>query len=283
MEAAMTRNARSELRRLFAHETDLECKRRVLATLAGFKDQMTVVTGLDSHPAQPGDDDGGGPHSRVMAAWLTGAHALKTEGTGRVAMSMDQVAANQLGDQTQFKSLELGLESVDILGVCDYGYSCAYTSTISWGSPTNPLPMEINPRVVFERLFGDNSSTDARVRLASIRRDGSLLDSVTAEVSALQKSLGQKDRSKVTEYLDAVRDAERRIQRAEKDGRRSDLAVERVDAALERSCGRVRYRREGVSGSLQKTRSGGVSQKCLYSAQLGCRKRAVAEAQDAIL
>jgi hypothetical protein len=194
-----------------------------LQTLASFKDQMTVVTGLDSHPAQPGDDDGGGPHSRVMAAWLTGAHALKTEGTGRVAMSMDQVAATQLGDQTQFKSLELGLESVDILGVCDYGYSCAYTSTISWGSPTNPLPMEINPRALFERLFGDNASTDSRVRLASIRRDGSLLDSVTAEVNALQRNLGQRDRSKVTEYLEAVRDAERRIQRAEKDSRELPL------------------------------------------------------------
>src|SRR5262245_40220428 len=164
-----------------------------LSTLSAYKDQMTVVTGLDSHPAFPGDDDGGGPHSRVMSAWLTGAHALKTEGMGKVAASMDQVAAQAYGDQTQFKSLELGLESVDILGVCDYGYSCAYTSTISWSTPTNPLPMEINPRVLFERLFGDNSSTESRVRLASIRKDGSLLDSVTAEVASLQKNLGARD------------------------------------------------------------------------------------------
>lgn len=197
-----------------------------LSTIAGYKDQMTVITGLDSHPAQPGDDDGGGPHSRVMSAWLTGAHALKTEGTGKVSQSMDQVAAAAYGAQTQFKSLELGLESVDILGVCDYGYSCAYTSTISWSTPTNPLPMEINPRALFERLFGDNSSTDSRVRLASIRKDGSLLDSVTAEVASLQKSLGVRDQSKVSEYLDAVRDAERRIQRAEQDSSRELPVVE---------------------------------------------------------
>jgi hypothetical protein len=197
-----------------------------LRTIAAYKDQLTVITGLDSHPAQPGDDDGGGPHSRVMSAWLTGAHALKTEGTGKVNQSMDQVAAQAFGDQTQFKSLELGLESVDILGVCDYGYSCAYTSTISWSTPTNPLPMEINPRALFERLFGDNSSTDSRVRLASIRRDGSLLDSVTTEVATLQKSLGQRDQTKVAEYLDAVRDAERRIQRAEQDSGRELPLVE---------------------------------------------------------
>ena len=198
-----------------------------LQALAAYKDQMTVVTGLDSHPAQPGDDDGGGPHSRVMAAWLTGAHALKTEGTGHVNVSMDQVAAKQFGDQTQFKSLELGLESVDILGVCDYGYSCAYTSTVSWNTPTNPLPMEINPQALFERLFGDNSSTDARVRLASIRKDGSLLDSVTSEVATLNRSLGARDKNKVSEYLEAVRDAERRIQRAQQDSTRELPVVER--------------------------------------------------------
>lgn len=191
-----------------------------LQPLAAYKDHLTVVTGLDSQPAVPGDDDGGGPHSRVMAAWLTGAHALKTEATGRVNVSMDQIAAKQLGDQTQLKSLELALESVDVLGVCDYGYTCAYTSTISWITPTTPLPMEVNPRAVFERLFGDNSSTDARVRLAAVRKNGSLLDSVTAEVAALQKGLGAKDQSKVTEYLDAVRDAERRVQKAEKEGDR---------------------------------------------------------------
>ncbi|MGE0394844.1 MAG: DUF1552 domain-containing protein, partial [Vicinamibacterales bacterium] len=161
-----------------------------LQRIAAFRDQLTVVSGLDSHPAVPGDNDGGGPHSRVMSAWLTGAHALKTEATGSVAVSMDQVAAKQLGDATQLKSLELALESVDVLGVCDYGYTCAYTSTISWITPTTPLPMEVNPRAVFERLFGDNSSTDAKVRLRAIRRDGSLLDSVTSEVNALNKQLG---------------------------------------------------------------------------------------------
>ena len=191
-----------------------------LQGLAPYKDQLTVVTGLDSAPAVPGAADGGGPHSRVMAAWLTGAHALKTEGTGQVSTSMDQIAAQQVGDQTQLRSLELGLESVDVLGVCDYGYSCAYTSTISWSSPTTPLPMETNPRALFEQLFGDNSSTDPAVRRASLRRDGSLLDSVTAEVAVLSSRLGVKDQSKIDEYLEAVRDAERRIQRAERDSDR---------------------------------------------------------------
>ena len=198
-----------------------------LQTLAPFKDQMTVVTGLDSHPAEPGDDDGGGPHSRVMAAWLTGAHALKTQATGHVAVSMDQIAAKQLGDATQLRSLELALESVDVLGTCDYGYTCAYTSTISWISPTTPLPMEVNPRAVFERLFGDNSSTDAKVRLKAFRRDGSLLDSVTAEASSLAKDLGAADRNKVAEYLDAVRDAERRVQMAEREGERELPVIEK--------------------------------------------------------
>jgi hypothetical protein len=155
-----------------------------------------------------------------MSAWLTGAHALKTEATGKVAVSMDQVAAKQLGDATQLKSLELALESVDVLGVCDYGYTCAYTSTISWITPTTPLPMEVNPRAIFERLFGDNSSTDPRVRLKSLRRNGSLLDSVTAEVNTLNRSLGAKDRSKIAEYLEAVRDAERRVQKAEQESDR---------------------------------------------------------------
>ncbi len=197
-----------------------------LQRLADYKDRLTVVSGLDSHPAVPGADDGGGPHSRVMSAWLTGAHALKTEATGQVDVSMDQVAAQQLGDATQLKSLELALESVDVLGVCDYGYTCAYTSTISWITPTTPLPMEVNPRAVFERLFGDNASTDAKVRLQSIRRRGSLLDSVTSEVTALNRKIGEQDQAKVAEYLDAVRDAERRVQKAEEEGDKELPVVE---------------------------------------------------------
>lgn len=197
-----------------------------LQALAPYKDQLTVVTGLDSHPAVAGEEDGGGPHSRVMSAWLTGSHALKTEATGHVDVSMDQVAAKQQGGDTQLKSLELALESVDVLGVCDYGYTCAYTSTISWITPTTPLPMEVNPRAVFERLFGDNASTDSKVRLKAFRKDGSLLDSVTSEVTALSKNLGAKDKSKVAEYLDAVRDAERRVQRAEKEGDRELPVIE---------------------------------------------------------
>ena len=186
-----------------------------LQPLAPFRDQLVVLTGLDHDPATP-KGLAAGQHSRVMASWLTGVRVVPTEGPGfQNGTSMDQIAADTLGRDTQLRSLELALESVELVGACEQGYTCVYSGTISWRTPTTPLPMEINPRVVFERLFGDTGSTDPRVRSARNRRNLSLLDSVMDKVARLEKRLGPGDRGKLAQYLDAVRDVERRIQKAE--------------------------------------------------------------------
>jgi hypothetical protein len=128
---------------------------------------------------------------------------------------MDQIAARELGQHTQLASLELALDGRDFAGSCDVGYSCVYNNTIAWRSDTTPLPMENNPRVVFERLFGNSGTTDTSERLARIQKNRSLLDSVTGKIAQLQQRIGPRDRAKLTEYLDAIRDVERRIKNAE--------------------------------------------------------------------
>jgi hypothetical protein len=160
--------------------------------------------------------DGGGDHARAGASWLTGVHPKKTEGADiRSGISADQIAAREFRKSTQFASLEIGVEAPSLAGGCDSGYSCAYTNTVSWSSPTTPNPMEVNPRVLFERLFGDGDTTDPAARMAALRERGSLLDFVKGSVDRLETRLGQGDRRKLTEYLDAIRDIERRIQKAE--------------------------------------------------------------------
>jgi hypothetical protein len=152
---------------------------------------------------------------------LTGVHAKKTEGADlQAGTSMDQIAAGQLGKETQLASLEMTLEYTEMLGACDAGYACAYSNTIAWRSPTTPLPMEIDPRAVFERLFGEGDTTDPAARLVRIAEDRSILDSLTQDVARLSRQLGARDRSKLGEYLDAIRDVERRIQRAEEQSTR---------------------------------------------------------------
>jgi hypothetical protein len=133
----------------------------------------------------------------------------------QAAVSVDQLVARELGKQTQLGSLELALDQSDVFGSCDIGFSCQYTSTIAWRDAHTPLPMETNPRVVFERLFGDTGTTDPAVRLKRIRKDQSLLDSVSDRVSELNRKVDVSDRAKLDQYLDAVRDVERRIQLAE--------------------------------------------------------------------
>ena len=128
---------------------------------------------------------------------------------------MDQLAARELGRETQLTSLELGVESNAMVGSCDAGASCAYTNTIAWRTPTTPLPVERDPRAVFERLFGISGSTDSAARLARLERERSIVDAVTAELHRLEQRLGPEDRSKMSEYVDSVRDVERRIQIAE--------------------------------------------------------------------
>lgn len=187
-----------------------------LEPLAAFKNRMIVVTGLTSKPAYPATGEGTGDHVRASATFLTGVHPKKTEGPDiRAGVSMDQIAARELGKETQLTSLELCLDSNELIGACEAGYSCAYANTLSWRNETTPLPMENQPRAVFERLFGDSDSTTKEARQARIHADRSLLDSLLEEVSSLQRRLGAGDRGKLTQYLDAIRDVERRIQRAE--------------------------------------------------------------------
>jgi hypothetical protein len=187
----------------------------ILEPLRPFRDQLLVLSGLSSKEAFP-RNEGEGDHSRAQATFLTGVRPKKTEGADiELGVSLDQLVAKQFGGQTQLASLELGLESVELAGSCDLGYSCAYTATISWRGASTPLPMEIEPRAVFERLFGSSDSTNPQARLSSIRRDRSILDSVLHDASQLQRGLGPRDRAKVDEYLEAVRDVERRIQIAE--------------------------------------------------------------------
>ncbi len=200
----------------------------ILSGLAPYRDQVSIISGLADKYGWPQGDEGTGDHARAAATFLTGVHVKKTEGADiRGGVSMDQIAARTLAQETQLASLELALESVEFLGACDSGYSCAYANTIAWRSPTTPLPMENDPRAVFERLFGGSDSTDAAARAARIARERSILDSVTTRVRELDRSLGTKDRVKMNEYLDAVRDVERRIQMAESQSVRELPVVER--------------------------------------------------------
>ena len=189
---------------------------QILQPLAPFRSQTNVLTGLADKVAVPRPGEGIGDHARASATFLTGVHVKKTEGADiRAGISMDQIAAQQLGAETQLASLELGVDSVETLGACDAGYSCAYTNTIAWRTATTPLPMENDPRAVFERLFGSTDSTDVAARLARIRQDRSVLDYVGDRVAGLQQTLGPGDRTKLDQYFDAVRDVERRIHMAE--------------------------------------------------------------------
>jgi hypothetical protein len=198
-----------------------------LEPLAPFRERLTVVSGLCAEEgiAQPGE--GAGDHARAAAAYLTGVHPRKTEGHDiRAGVSMDQIAARALGEQTQLASLELSLENAARAGSCDPGYACAYANTLCWSSETTPLPMVSDPRVVFERLFGTGGSTDPAAWLASRQADRSLLDMVVDKLGRLRRELGPRDRVKLDEYLTAVRDIERRIQKAEQQAARELPAVE---------------------------------------------------------
>ena len=189
-----------------------------LKPLEPFRDRLLAISGLENTAARPGPGELAGQHSRPAAAFLTGVHAKRTTGSAlALGISLDQLAATQLGRDTQLASLELSLEGVDTVNgvsTCDTGYSCAYLN-VSWRNTTTPMPRETNPRVVFERLFGDVGSTDPAVRLARIRAQRSILDSVLQKVRDLRTELGAGDNVKISEYLEAVRDVERRIQTAE--------------------------------------------------------------------
>ena len=185
-----------------------------LKGLEPFKDKLTVVSGLYCDPAEA-LGDGGGDHSRACGSYLTGVHVKKSDSNVENAVSMDQIVARQFANETQLGSLQMTADENSLLGSCDLGYSCAYSSTLSWLTPTLPLMAENNPRVLFERMFGSSDSTDPKVRAARLKQDKSLLDSVNDRVNQLQRKLGHADNRKMDDYLTALRDVERRIQKAE--------------------------------------------------------------------
>ena len=186
----------------------------ILQRLAPVKDQTLVLTNMEHRNAQGNGTDGNAEHTRSNASWLSAARPKMTEGADvRLATTVDQIAAGKLCRDTRLPSLELTLENSFLVGNCDNGYNCVYVNTLSWSSPTTPLPMENNPRAVFERLFGDGGTVDER--RAAMRRDRSILDSVTDDMARLVGSLGASDRARVDQYVDSVREVERRIQRAE--------------------------------------------------------------------
>lgn len=182
---------------------------RILSPLNSLRDDITVITGLTADKARA-HGDGGGDHARAMAAFLTGAQPRKTDGSDiRAGISVDQVAASRLADQTRLPSLEIGVDPSAQAGNCDSGYSCVYSSTISWRSATTPVPKINRPRQVFDRLFSNeanNPSTRARRQ--------SILDFVREESTSLQTNLGSNDRRKLDEYFSSIRDVELRIERA---------------------------------------------------------------------
>jgi len=196
----------------------------ILRPLSDFRDRMLVLSGLDNQQAAGLGFEIAGDHPRACTAWLTGTHAKMTAGADlRAGQSADQVAAREFGKETQLASLEVSLESADVMGSCEAAYSCAYYNTISWRDDNTPLPMENRPRVLFERLFGAAGTADPRTREILRREDRSILDAINQDVVRLRGKLGGPDRGKIDQYLDAVRDVERRLQRAEAQSKDKDI------------------------------------------------------------
>ena len=191
---------------------------RILKPLEPFRDDMLVLSGL-AHRNGNALGDGPGDHARAAASYLTGVHPRKTAGADiQNGVSVDQIAATHFAGQTRFASLELGCDDSRTVGNCDSGYSCAYTNSLAWRGPATPMPPETNPRLVFERLFGDiDTSVPPDVRARRLLHRRSILDLVTERTSRLMGDLGPTDRRKLDEYLSSVREIEMRIERAEKD------------------------------------------------------------------
>ncbi|WZO99317.1 DUF1552 domain-containing protein [Isosphaeraceae bacterium EP7] len=191
----------------------------ILSSLGTLKRHVTVVSNLELRNAYPGT------HATSNAAFLSAARAKLTESADYyLGTTADQIAARQIGQETQLPSLELSMDLMSTVGQCDNGYACVYQNNLSWSSPTSPLPSEAHPRVVFERLFGEGGT--AADRRASLKKRASLLDSVVDEIGRLQSQLGPADRARVGQYLESVREVERRIQKSEadvKDGALPDL------------------------------------------------------------
>jgi hypothetical protein len=186
----------------------------VLTPLAPVREHVVVISGLSNMPVLA-NDQGGGVHTRNHAGWLSGVLPKRTEGANITsAKTADQYAADKLGAETPLRSIELTLESNFQVGNCEAGYSCAYLNSTSWRAPNAPLPHEGDPRVVFQRMFGDGGSVASR--LEEMKKDRSILDSVMESVAEVRKRLGVSDRTVMADYLDSVREVEQRIVRAER-------------------------------------------------------------------
>ena len=189
---------------------------QTLKPLEPFREYVTIVSDTDLLPAgawSPKEE--GADHFRSSSAYLTAAHPKMTEGADiQCGVSIDQVYAQKFGQDTPLPSIQLCIESVDGSGACDYGYACVYADTISWASPTAPLPMTVDPRMAFETLFGDGATPEERRERSKL--NGSILDRIARRAAQLQKDLGAADRTRLSDYLDDVREIERRIQRIEK-------------------------------------------------------------------
>src|SRR5215471_9789239 len=190
-------------------ETKLNELSPILSPLEPVKDQVTVITNTRLQNAYPGT------HDTSNAAFLSAAPAKHTESSDYyLGTTVDQIAAKQLGRQTQLASLQLAMDLNPLAGVCNNGYACVYQNCLSWSSPTTPLPSEAHPRIVFERLFGEGGN--AAARRAGLHNRGSLLDSFSVDIARLKQRVGVPDRVRVDQYLDSVREIEREIERAEK-------------------------------------------------------------------
>ena len=184
-----------------------------LKSLEPFRDRVNILSGLSLHSADR-MNDGAGDHSRATGAFLSGCHAKRTQGADLfLGVTADQIAAKSLGKDNLLPSLELGIDDRKTAPLCDEVYTCAYSNTLSWSSANTPLPIENDPRLVFERLFGEGG--DARQRANRLRENRSILDSVTGEMKQLQGTLGTPDKRRVDQYFDAIRQVELRLQRVE--------------------------------------------------------------------
>jgi hypothetical protein len=193
----------------------------ILKPLEAFRERTLVLTGLDNFQATD-QGDAGGQHPRAAPAFMSSVHPKQTEGADvRAGTTIDQMIAGQIGRDTKLPSLELSVDRNDVVGACDHGYACAYFNSMSWKTPTTPLPAETNPRFVFERLFG--SGNTAEERQARSEEDRSILDGLTSEIAKLRRDLGASDRVKLGEYFDAVRDVEQRIAKNESEGKNVEI------------------------------------------------------------
>ncbi len=192
-----------------------------LKPLERYRSRTLIFTGLDNYPATD-QGDTGGQHPRAAPAFMSSVHPKQTEGADvRAGTTVDQMIAERICRDSKLPSLEVSVDRNDVVGACDHGYACAYMNSMSWKTPTQPLPAETNPRFVFERMFG--SGDTAEERRARVEEDRSILDGLSREIATLSGTLGGQDRAKLGEYLDAIRDVEQRIARAESTN--NDVAV----------------------------------------------------------